>query len=66
MTRKDLLALYGRLGLIMAAFVFVAAIVLGPLVQKMWSPHLSVSEHSGKSIVPQAKPAPEMVADKQG
>ena len=65
MTRKDLLALYGRLGLIVVAFGFVSAIVIAPAVQKIWSPRVTVTEH-GKPPAPQMKPAVELVADKQG
>jgi hypothetical protein len=45
MARRDLVALYGRLGLIVAAFAFVAGIVAGPLLQKLWAPALTVTEH---------------------
>lgn len=48
MARKDLVALYGRLGLIVAAFAFVAAIVMGPLVQKFWRPNGAVSAQDGR------------------
>ena len=42
--RKDLVALYGRIGLMMAAFGFVAAIVVGPLLQKAWLSRVEVTE----------------------
>ena len=38
MTRKELALRYGRIGLILAAFGVVAAIVFQPLWQELWSP----------------------------
>jgi hypothetical protein len=43
MMRKELVALYGRIGLMMAAFGFVAAIVVGPLLLKAWPPRMEVT-----------------------
>lgn len=66
MMRKDLLALCGRLGLIVAVFAFIAGIVAGPLVQKVWNPQITVSEQdSGPALQPLQAPV-ELVADKQG
>ena len=53
MSHKDLVALYGRLGLIVAAFAFVVGIVAGPLLQKVWSPGLTVTEKSEKPALRQ-------------
>ena len=49
MAFKDVLSLCGRIGLIMAAFAFVAGIVAGPLLEKVWSsrPTTIVPERPG-------------------
>lgn len=66
MARKDLMAVYGRLGLIVAAFAFIAGIVAGPLLQKIWSPSLTVSErHELPALRLPVVPA-TLVSDKQG
>jgi hypothetical protein len=44
MARKDLIARSGRIGLIIAAFALVAGIVAAPLLQKVWSPPLTLAE----------------------
>ena len=43
MKRRDLLALYGRLGLIMAAFALIAGVVRAPLLPWLWSPRAVVA-----------------------
>ncbi|WP_230530860.1 hypothetical protein [Microvirga roseola] len=50
MARKDLVALYGRLGLIVAAFAFIASIVAGPILQRLWLSPVTVSEHSTEPV----------------
>ncbi|QRM30993.1 hypothetical protein [Microvirga sp. VF16] len=37
MAFKDVLSLCGRIGLIVTAFAFVAGIVAGPLLERIWS-----------------------------
>ncbi len=66
MARKDLVALYGRLGLIVAAFALVAGIVGGPLLQKIWSPHHTGTEQTDRSALRMPKPLAEPVVGKQG
>lgn len=46
MAFKDALSLCGRIGLMLAAFAFVAGIVAGPLLEKVWSSRLTVTENS--------------------
>lgn len=38
MARKDLMAVYGRLGLIMAAFALVVGIIAAPILPKFGTP----------------------------
>jgi hypothetical protein len=38
MKRRDLIVLYGRLGLIAAAFAFIAGIIAAPVLTRIWSP----------------------------
>jgi hypothetical protein len=45
MTRRDLIAAYGRAGLIIAAFVFIAGVIVAPILPK-----------SGTSAVIASKP----------
>jgi len=44
MTRKDVVARYGRIGLILAAFALVAAIVIQPLWQRFRPSAITVTE----------------------
>jgi hypothetical protein len=44
MTRKDLVAVYGRAGLTMAAFALVAGIIASPILPKFGSPAVVVSK----------------------
>jgi len=43
MLNKDLIALCGRLGLIAAAFALLVSIIASPLLQKIWSPPLTIA-----------------------
>jgi hypothetical protein len=45
MAFKDVLSLCGRIGLIAAAFAFVAGIVAGPLLEGIWSSRLTVTQN---------------------
>jgi hypothetical protein len=44
MTRRDILAWYGQVGLIVAAFALISGIVAGPLLQGLWAPTLTVAQ----------------------
>ncbi len=57
MAFKDMLSLCGRIGLIMAAFAFVAGIVAGPLLEKVWSSRLTITER-GSPPAPALPKAP--------
>jgi hypothetical protein len=48
MTHKTTVASYSRIGLIIAAFALVTAIVGQPLWERMWSPPIEVTD-SGQS-----------------
>jgi hypothetical protein len=65
MAFKDALSLCGRIGLIIAAFVFVAGIIAGPLLQKVWSSRVAVTEHGGQSA-PLQPEMPSKGPEKQG
>ncbi|NBJ10856.1 hypothetical protein [Microvirga arsenatis] len=54
MAVKDALALCGRVGLILAAFAFVAGIVAGPLLEKVWTSPTSVTERETEAAPPKA------------
>jgi hypothetical protein len=54
MALRDVLSLYGRIGLIVAAFTFVAGIVAGPVLEKILSSPLSVTERSIQPALPPA------------
>ncbi len=56
MAYKDVLSLCGRIGLIVAAFAFVAGIIAGPLLERVWSSRLTVTQNSGAPV-----PAPPKV-----
>ena len=66
MALKDVLYLCGRVGLIVAAFAFVSGIVAGPLLEKIWFSHLTVTERSEQSVIPPADTLPEQQPEKQG
>ncbi|MPR10691.1 hypothetical protein [Microvirga tunisiensis] len=44
MTRKDLVAAYGRVGLAIAAFAFVAGVIAAPILPKFGSSAVAVSK----------------------
>jgi hypothetical protein len=44
MTRKDVLAWYGHVGLIVAAFALIGGIVAAPLLPGLWAPTLTVAQ----------------------
>jgi hypothetical protein len=44
MTRKDRVALYGRIGLILASFAIVAGVVAEPVFRNVWSSRLTVAQ----------------------
>lgn len=44
MKRKEQLALYGRYGLMVAAFALITGIVAAPLLPRIWSPAAVVAQ----------------------
>ena len=54
MALRDVLSLYGRIGLIVAAFTFVAGIVAGSILERIRSSPVSVTERSIQPALPQA------------
>jgi hypothetical protein len=44
MTRKDRVVLYGRVGLILAAFAMIGGVVAEPLLWPLWSSRLTVAQ----------------------
>jgi hypothetical protein len=44
MTRKDRVALYGRVGHILASFAVIGGVVAEPLIRPLWSPRLTVAQ----------------------
>ena len=44
MTRKDRVALYGRIGLVLAPFAIIGGVVAEPLLRLLWSPRLTVAQ----------------------
>ena len=44
MTRKDRVALYGRVGLILASFVVVGGVIAEPLIRNVWPARLIVAQ----------------------
>lgn len=65
MASKDLLSLCGRVGLVMAAFAFVAAIVAGPLLEKILFSTLTVTENRREQAPLPPKPSSHLQAEKQ-
>jgi len=47
MTRKDLMAVYGRLGLVLAAFAFILGATLAPLLPWPWTSAETAQHRSG-------------------
>jgi hypothetical protein len=50
MAFKDVLSLCGRVGLIVAAFAFVAGIVAGPILERIWSSPVTVTQNNDAPI----------------
>ena len=44
MTRKDRVALYARIGLILASFAIIGGVVAEPVLRPLWSPRIAVAE----------------------
>jgi hypothetical protein len=44
MTRKDRVALFSRIGLIMASFAIIGGVVAEPLPRPLWSPKMTVAQ----------------------
>jgi hypothetical protein len=44
MARKDRVALYGRIGLILASFALIGGVIVEPLLRPLWSPHVTVAQ----------------------
>jgi hypothetical protein len=44
MTPKDRVALYGRIGLLLASFAIIGGVVAEPLIRPLWSPQLTVAQ----------------------
>jgi hypothetical protein len=66
MVRKDLVAVYGRLGLIIAAFALVIGIVAEPILLRLRSASVTISEQK-TDPAPQLRPIPAaLVVDEQG
>ena len=58
MASMDMLRLCGRIGLIVAAFAFVAGIVAGPLLERLLFAQLTVTERSDPSALPSTEVLP--------
>jgi hypothetical protein len=44
MPHKDRLALYGRIGLVLACFAVIGGVIAEPLVRQIWSPRLAIAQ----------------------
>ncbi len=44
MTRKDRVALYGRIGLVLTSFATIGGVVAELLLRPLWSPRLTVAQ----------------------
>jgi hypothetical protein len=44
MTRKDRVALWGRIGLVMLSLALMGGIVAEPLLRPLWSPQLTIAQ----------------------
>jgi hypothetical protein len=66
MALRNMLSLCGRIGLIVAAFAFVASIVAGPLLEKVLFSRLTVTERSTLPALPPADNSSERQAGKPG
>ena len=65
MALRNVLSLCGRIGLIVAAFTFVAGIVAGPILEKILFSQLTVTERSTQPARPPMEP-PEQQTGKPG
>jgi hypothetical protein len=66
MALRDVLSFCGRIGLIVAAFAFVASIVAGPLLEKVLFAQLTVTERSAQPALPPADTPSEQQTRKPG
>lgn len=66
MARRDLVALYGRLSVVMVVFAFVAAIVAAPVLQKIWTNPVTAATNGDAPTLRQPLPSVNLVAEKQG
>jgi hypothetical protein len=44
MTLRNRVALYGRIGLILASFAIIGGVVAEPLLRPLWSPRLTLAQ----------------------
>ncbi len=44
MARKDRVALYGRIGLILASFALIGGVIAEPLLRPLWFPLMTVAQ----------------------
>jgi hypothetical protein len=44
MSRKDRVAVYGRIGLVLASFTVVGGVVAEPLLRPLWAPLLIIAQ----------------------
>lgn len=64
MAFKDMLSLCGRIGLIVMAFAFVAGIIAGPVLERIWSSRLTVTQNNETPPpVPPKSPATPKTAE---
>jgi hypothetical protein len=66
MALRDVLSLCGRVGLIIAAFTFVAGIVAGPVLEKLLFSQITVTERSTQPAAPPADMPSERRTGKPG
>jgi len=66
MALREVLSLYGRIGLIVAAFAFVAGIVAGPILEKILFSELEVTERSTQPAFPPVNTSSERQPGKPG
>jgi hypothetical protein len=44
MTRKDRVALYGRIGLVVASLAMIGGVIAEPLIRPLWSSRVTVAQ----------------------
>jgi hypothetical protein len=66
MALREMLSLYGRIALIVAAFAFVASIVAGPLLEKVLLSQLMITERSAQPLLPSADNPSEQQSGRPG